>query len=77
MLCLHEEFLEIKWPHSQELILTSSYTESIVDRDGVDGSVICLVSCFKALSLVIHLEDHTMLGSNKDAFKSFVLIFIS
>lgn len=76
MLCLHKEFLEVKWPDSQEWIFTSSNTEGIVNSNRVYSSVVCLELVLVGLFLVIDLINHSMLGSNEHSFHTLVFILV-
>jgi len=73
VLGFHEKFLEVKRPDSQVGVLASGYAESIVDSNGVDSTVVGLVSCFKIFVLVSNLENHSMFGPHEDPLKTFVL----
>lgn len=74
MLGLHEELAEVKGPHSQVCVLATSDTERLIDRYTIDGGVVCLVGSLERLSMIVHLEDHAMLGAHEKPLEGLVLL---
>ena len=77
MLGFHEEFAEVEGPYPEVLISGASDTESLINSDGIDVSIICAIGCFKLLSVVRDLIYHSMFASNIYSLECIVILGIN
>ena len=55
MACVEEEFAEVKWPDTEELVLGACDTETGACGDVADGGVVNTVNSIEFLGMVINL----------------------